>query len=478
MASRITRDGIEAAHRTRPTDEIDATGLSIIWGHVEGAYLKELHYPEAAAKYNEMLRRDPTLASLDVAMKLLARTAKWSVLPGGNSDADKAAADFLLQAMNDMSHSFDDHIEDALSCVPYGWAYFEIVYKRRNGFQPENSEQPSSGYNDGRIGWRKFAIRRQSSLDHWEFDEAGGLRGLWQRVPLSQGKTLRFIPIEKSLLYNGRRDAGNPEGLSFFEPIYETWHFVKNLAIIQGIGFERSFVGLPYFGYKTRPSPSDESIVESIGQALRVGAKAYVAVPEETINFDLKTVTHTNAASILDTIKYYRELMLTTMLAQFLALGLNGVGSLALGRDQSTLFLMCVDGLLDKLTAVLNRFAVPRLFRYNDFGQLTAYPQITHTTVQKPNLPELASYLNALSPYITPFLSDPARSITIVNQLLEQAGLSPVKDTNADTGDAPEMDTTAVDEAGAELKARGQRWYFLSEWNRLRDEFRAALRDG
>jgi hypothetical protein len=462
MASRINRDEVET--RAKITDEIGATGLSIVWGHVEETYLRELRYPEAAAKYNEMLRRDPTLASLDVAMKLLARTARWSVVPGGNSDADKQAADFMLQAMDDMSHSFDDHIEDALSCVPYGWSYFEIVYKRRDGYQPDDNPQPSSSFDDGRIGWRKFAIRKQSSLDHWEFDDAGGLRGMWQRVPASR-QTLRFIPIEKSLLYNGRRDAGNPEGLSFFEPIYESWHFVKNLAIIQGIGFERSFVGLPYFGYKTRPSPSDESMVESVGQALRVGSKAYVAIPENVISFDLKTVTHTNATSILDTIKYYRELMLMTVLAQFLALGLNGVGSLALGRDQSTLFLMCIDGLLDKVAAVLNRFAVPRLFRYNDFGTLTAYPQITHTTVQKPNLPELASYLSALNPYILPLVNDPA-GVTIVNQLLEHAGLPPVvKDKAADTT-----------ETGTEVGlTRGDQGYFLSEWNRLRDEFYAAM---
>jgi hypothetical protein len=54
---------------------------------------------------------------------------------------------------------------------------------------------PSSKYADGKVGWRKFAIRAQSSLDKWDFDDDGGLRGFVQRAAPKYEEVT--IPIEK-----------------------------------------------------------------------------------------------------------------------------------------------------------------------------------------------------------------------------------------------------------------------------------------
>src|SRR5512140_2460123 len=134
MANSVTQSPeIQQAERARPTDELGVTGLLQFCGQVEETYLAELRWPSAYTKYNEMRRRDPTIASLLNATNLLARGASWSVEPGGTTDADKRAAEFLEQALADMSITIEDAVEDALTGIPFGWAWSEIVYKRRKG---------------------------------------------------------------------------------------------------------------------------------------------------------------------------------------------------------------------------------------------------------------------------------------------------------------------------------------------------------
>ncbi len=440
----MTDQMIQAARRAKPTDELGDSGLSRFFGQVSETYLPELRYPYAYAKYSEMLRRDPTIASLINAIKLLSRTATWTVEPAGTTDADQRAADFLTQCLGDMSITIEDAVEDMLSAIPFGWAWSEIVYKRRKGARGD----AESKYDDNAIGWRKFAPRRQSSFSSWDFDESGGVQGLWQ-VSQADGKR-RYMPVEKSLHFIAQRDMGNPEGFSILEPIYEPWHFVKNLQIINGIGFERSFVGLPVFEYAENytPSENDLALVREIGRGLRVDERAYVGVPAG-IKFRLETTSNSNASTLLETIKQYRIWMLMVVLADFLALGtVSSGGSYALGQDKSELFLMAVDGWLDKIAhpdkqGVLNRYAVPRLFAFNPFPGMTDFPRIKHSSVQKPNLPALSAYLSSLQAFIQP---DPA-----LEAALRRMADLPEADTQSEqtfSDAAPASDVVSGDNAG------------------------------
>jgi hypothetical protein len=489
-------DQIRQAERARPTDELGASGLMSFFGQLEEAYLAELRWPSAYAKYNEMRRRDPTIASLLNATTLLSRSATWTVEPAGTSELDKQAAEFLEQNLGDMSLTIEDTVEDALTALPFGWSWSEIVYKRRKG----PSADPASKYDDGKIGWRKFAPRRQSSFYKWQFDESGGVQGLWQSIPLDAQPT-RYIPIQKSLHFTAQRDQGNPEGIALLEPIYEAWHFVKNLQIILGIGWERSFVGLPKFTYGTfeqpyTPTDDDKALVAKTGKGLRVDEKAYVAVPGN-IGFELVTSENTGAAALLDTIKHYRITMLTVVLADFLALGTTASGgSYSLGQDKSALFLMAVDGWLDKIAhvdklGILNRYAVPRLFSYNTFDGITDYPRIKHSTVQKPSMEALGTYLQSLSTFITPDfeLEKELRKVADLpapEKKLRPVGPNPATHPNPasnpnapnpangpETGDQTGSDGSAQ-MADPHPPARGQRWFEV-RWSRLEREFRKAM---
>ena len=362
--------------------EVGQTGLSAWNGQVTETYTSKLEWPAAYDVYDEMRRRDPTIRTMWNALVMLSRTSTWYFEPESDSAEDQAAAEFLNDCLHDMSHTPSDAIEDALTCVMFGWSWLEICYKRRSA--------------DGGIGWRKFAVRRQSSFSKWEFDETGGLQALVQR-PAPDYEKVR-IPIDKSLHFTFQRDGGNPEGLALLESLYETWYYLKNLQIINGIGWQRSFVGLPVFEFEEKPQADDKAAVQEVGQALSVDAKQYVSVPNG-VRFRLDSVSNTNAEALLNTIRYYRLLMLQTMLADFINLGTGQTGSWALGSDKSQLFLMATDGTLDRLASVVNRFAVPRLLAYNP--RISGRARLTHTKVEKPALGQLGNWLQQVGDLLT-----------------------------------------------------------------------------
>lgn len=358
--------------------ETGQSGLIAYNGLVSESYTSKLQWPSAYVIYDEMRRRDPTIRTMWNALILLARTASWYFELPGDTNADQQAAEYLQSCLGDMSHPIGDYVEDALTCVLFGWSWLEIVYKRRG---------------DGQVGWKKWAMRRQSSFERWEFDKTGGIQGMVQRPAPDYNEIL--IPIDKSLHFTSQRDGGNPEGLAILETAYEPWYYLKNFQIIQGIGWQRTFVGLPVFEFTSKPSDDDLAAVERTGQALTVDQKQYVSVPEQ-IKFRLESAQNSGAESLLNTIKYYRLLILQMLLADFINLGVGTTGSWALGSDKSQLFLMAVDGFLDRIATVINGFAVPRLMQYSAYHQAHR-PKLVHTPVEKPALGQLGSWLQQVS---------------------------------------------------------------------------------
>ena len=378
--------------------EVGSEGTNAFYGHVSETYTSKLEWPDAYDVYNEMRRRDPTLRSALNVVSLLARQSTIKAEPASDKPADRQAGDFLQECLEDTSHTVEDFLDDVLSFLPFGWSSFEVALKRRSG----TGGQHKSMFDDGRIGWRKFAFRRQSTLSRWDFDDHGGFAGWYQVAPPAYEEV--FLPIDKLLHFVAHRDGNNPEGFCLFESLYEPWHYVKNLQIINGIGWQRTFVGLPVFGFAegSNPSADDKAQVRQVGEGLTVDEKQYVSVPPG-IDFRLESTANSGAKALLDTITEYRVMMLRLFLAEFLAVGTGSTGSRALHTDKSELFIMAVNGYLDKIVAVLNRFAVPRLFEFesNRFAGVAELPRITHTEVRKPNLDELGEFIQKIAPYIT-----------------------------------------------------------------------------
>ncbi len=144
--------------------EMGVTGVPSFNGREADRYLTELQGPEGVQTMARILRREPAAYTVQNAIRLTARQAKWKSVSATDAAGDRRAAEFVEQCLGDMSHTLWKAVSFALSCQAFGFADLHIVYKRRSGPVARGSS-PSSLFNDGLVGLRKLAIRRQETID-------------------------------------------------------------------------------------------------------------------------------------------------------------------------------------------------------------------------------------------------------------------------------------------------------------------------
>jgi hypothetical protein len=113
--------------------------------------------------------------------------------------------------------------------------------------------------------------------------------------------------------------------------------------------------------------------------------------------YDLKLLT-TAGARQFDTnaiITRYNQQIAMTVLADFILLGHENVGSFSLSSDKTDLFTIAMGTYLDSIAGVKNKFAVPRLFLLNGMDAANP-PKIVHGDIDDPDLQEMAQYILAL----------------------------------------------------------------------------------
>lgn len=359
-------------------NEVGSTGLSHWAGRVQERYLANLQGPAGIQKFATMLRKEPACFTADWLVRNTAAQSVWNVVPASNSAQDRAAAEFVEQCMGDMSHSLAVAVDDAMTAQWFGFSILEIVWKRRQGRSQTN--RASSAYDDGLIGVRKLAIRRQETIASWIFDDNGGVQGVVQTD--SEYKE-REIPIEKLLHFVVIHDRANPEGLALAEVAYKSWHMLENFEIIDGIGAERSHVGLPVFTWQSPPNETDRAAIEALGQGLVVNEQAYVALPGPLVKFDLVSITNTNADALRARINQLRWELTGLVFGNYIRLGTTDTGNRALSETLADAFTKGVDAVLENIAEVFNQHLIPRLFAYNPSFTVEQYPRMQPSKVHK-----------------------------------------------------------------------------------------------
>lgn len=174
-------------------------------------FLQELKGKRSIQKYKEMRDNNAIVGSVMYAVEQTLRDVQIKIKPADDSELAKQEADFLQSVLDDMDHSLDDHISEALSYLTYGFSWFEVVYKRREG--DFRSPKKNSKFEDGRIGVKKIAIRAPWTVEKFEVDlKTGEVLGMWQEA--TWGKTSVMIPVEKSLYYRTTSLNNDPSGRS------------------------------------------------------------------------------------------------------------------------------------------------------------------------------------------------------------------------------------------------------------------------
>lgn len=373
------------------------SGLNRWGGVISEEFLQELQGRRGIAVYREMSENDDIVGAALYACEMMLRQVSWDILPCSDSEMDLKAKDFVYSCLHDMEGTWTDFISEVLSFLTYGWSYHEIVYKRRMGLK----NGVGSAFEDGLIGWKKLPIRSQDTLWEWVY-QGEELVGMLQSAPPDYEPIL--IPLEKALHFKTKLRKGNPEGRSILRNAYRSWYFKRRIQEMEGIGMERDLAGLPFLQAPEGANiwgedyAQERAMAEQIVQNIRNDSTSGVLLPFgwtlELLSSGGKKQFDTNAI-----IQRYDNRIAMTMMADFVLLGHEQVGSFALSSDKTQMFSLALGTFLDIICQVFNAQAIPRLMELNAsaFSGISGFPTLVHGDLETQNLGELGSFIQNMA---------------------------------------------------------------------------------
>lgn len=406
MAKKTAPDVAPASTAGNAFAEVGASGLRQFSGYVREEWLRALIGRKGMLTLREMRDNDPIISAALFAIEMLLRGVPFRVEPDDkDNDDDVKAADFVQSCFTDMEHSWADLIADVLSFLQYGWGVYETVYKFRRGSHPDDPKQ-NSKYDDGMIGWRKFAGRAQETLLHWVFDEAGDAIAMVQLLPT--GGPLLTVPLSKCLHFRTTPYKSNPEARSIMRSMYNYYFLKKNIQQIEAIGVSRDLAGLlhitvpvewtkedapPDMKAALRKTKEMANLVNQNQQSAIVSPAIYDKEGNQLYKVELLATGGRRQFATTEIINRYDHGMCASVLADFITLGTGsskGIGSNAQSTNKTDMFSLAVGAFLDIIAHQFDRRAVPDLLRMN---AMKGSVKVTHGDIASRDLQELGTFI-------------------------------------------------------------------------------------
>lgn len=387
---------------------VGSTGLRAYGGYVTEEFLPELRFQQGARKYREMSDNDPIIGAVLFAVTMLIRQAKWTVQAADDTVEAEEAKEFVEGVIDDMASPWSDVMAEVCTMFVYGYAPLEIIWKRRGGMDTDD-ETKHSRFDDGKIGIRLLSLRSQHTIIRWDINlDDGVVSGVWQQ-PMD--RSMVCIPAEKVLFFRTTAERSNPEGRSLLRNAYRPWHFKKRIEEIEGVGLERDLAGLPvasipseYFDYSADGQQRAvlaawQTMVKNVRRDQQEG----ILIPSDrdasgNLLFDFKLMS-TGGARQFDTTKVidrYNRAIATSVLADFIFLGQQAVGSFALSSDKTSLFATAIGAFMNNIADTVNRHLLTRLWKLNGMDP-ALMPKMMPGDLETPNLGELGQFIQTLA---------------------------------------------------------------------------------
>lgn len=420
-----------------PTKTVAMTELGVAGSYDPSGYLKQeefipaLRGNKAIKKYREMRENDPIIGATLTAMDMLIRAVEWKFT------GTEEAVEFIEGVLDDMEGTFEDFLSEVLSFLPYGFSFFEVVYKRRMGRSP-NTPTNYSKFDDGLIGIRKIAPRAQWTIERFDVTVNGDIKGVYQNAAYHTGMT--YIPMSKGLLFRTTSVNNDPSGRSVLRNAYLPYYYSTNLQTIEAIAIEREMNGMPVGKVPAEylKPDADEGKKAFIAQFskilrdVRKNEQSYVMLPSDVylnengslsntpkVSFELIASKGTRDIDIDKVIRRHQHNIARTVLADFIMLGQSDRGSFALSQSKTDLFLRSIEGFVDNITAVINKSLIPRIWALNGMD-MTTIPKLKRGRVSPVNLEELGRFVARLAGANEALFTDE----TIVSDLLDKADIA------------------------------------------------------
>ena len=394
------------------------------WGIRQDEFVPDLRGQRGIKRLREMATNDPVIGALLSAMDLMIRAVPWRI--EGGSEQARELLEYSLYNMENTT--FEMFISDVLSCLPYGFAVFEIVAR------------PPSRHPEGWVTLHRLAPRAQWTIERFEVNERGDILGVWQTATTKSG----FIPYSKLLHFRTASRQNDPAGMSVLRSAYRPWYYGNRIQEIEAVAIERELNGLPLVRipaeYLAEDASPDQrafvSKIAAIARDVKRNEQGYIIIPSDPyiedatgkisnmrlVEFELIASQGKRDISTHEVIIRYQQDMARSALADFVMLGTNDRGSFALSQSKADLFLKALEGYMDAIASVLNRQLVPKLCDWNGVP-VADRPKMTHGRVAPTNLDELGTYIDRL----TGSGIDVNTDLPTVNQLRGAAGLPPTE---------------------------------------------------
>jgi hypothetical protein len=388
--------------------ELGRTGLVQFSGYIHEEILRELSGTRWARNVREMTSNDPVICALFFAIDKLTRQVTWEIQDNDKDPSGQEWGQFIRECLfDDMAQPWRETISEIHSYLPWGWSWHEIVLKRRDG--------KGSKFNDGRIGWDKWPIRAQESLDHWQIGDNGDIEGLWQRA--APKYDLVFIPRDKSLLFRTTAHKGNPEGHSLCRPLFRPWYFKKNIENIEAIGVERDLAGLPVIYVPqeiiTAADGTDEAgildYLKKVITGLKNNEQAGLLLPSDPwpqeqgggkrFEFELASTAGNKQFDTRKIIQGKNVEICTSLLFDLILMGHERVGSFALADSKTEMVSYALGAFLDSDCEEINRRPIPQLLALNGAPQSTLEnpPGLTHGDIESIDLETIGTFIEKMT---------------------------------------------------------------------------------
>jgi hypothetical protein len=220
---------------TAPKAEIGYANASAgWWTYDDTETTPELRWPNSVYVYDQMRRQDAQVASVLRAVSLPVRRTPWRIDPAG---AKARVTQFIADELGlpvvgkepkaaprtRDRFSWPDHLREALLMLPFGFMFFEQVYRVDPG--------------GARAHLRKLAPRMPRTIDNVNVAPDGGLISITQCAPVG-GTAPRPIPVDRLVAYVHEKEGGNWLGSSLLRPAYKHW-LIKD-RLLTSIGSSRT----------------------------------------------------------------------------------------------------------------------------------------------------------------------------------------------------------------------------------------------
>lgn len=364
--------------------ELGVAGNTLFNGITQNEIKRELNWPESLNTYKLMSYHPSISAPLKLFDSMVSKANLRVIPPKDASEEEKKTTEIVASMFEDMEHSLEDFLKDAMTASRYGFAPIEKVYRKR-------TKASGSVFDDGIIGIKKLALRNQKSIKKFIFDESGNeVLGLTQDITGTIDPYNRFstredreinIPRNKFMLIAFGNEKTDPYGVSPLREAYIHWKYLQAIEELEAASIVKDINGLPLLTAPVQimaadSSPDQKQQLENMKNMMRnlqQGAQSAVILPSDvnpetrTPLYDLKLITQDGKKSFdLNKVKeYYRTNIFIALGADILLMGNTTAGSFALGSIKNSLTGSVAEDFLRSIVQVLNNDLIRQLYELN-----------------------------------------------------------------------------------------------------------------